>query len=359
MNERNLMPRRVQYSRFGGPEVLEVVEIEVPRASEGQVVVEVRAAGVNPIDWKLRGGLRASDPLTEPRGVGTDAAGVIIEVHESVQGAGAERDGVEGAGAERNAVEGTGAGRNGVEGAGARGDGVDGWQVGDEVIVRGVYGAYASHLAADAGQLVAKPAGLDWAQAAAVGVPVGTAYQALRSLGVGEGTTLLIHGAAGGVGQAAVQFAREWGATVIGTASPGNHARLIELGAIPVAYGPGLVERVREAAPGGIDLVLDAVGTDEAIAASLELVDDRRAIGTVVGARAAELGIRAWAGGSPVPLTPEEQALRAESLTVLAELFAAGRFEIEVSLSLPLDQAAEAHRLSEAGHVRGKLVLIP
>ncbi|UFS59137.1 NADP-dependent oxidoreductase [Subtercola endophyticus] len=324
------MPRRVQYSRFGGPEVLEVAEIDVPRASEGQVVVEVRAAGVNPIDWKLRGGLRASGPLTEPRGVGTDAAGVIVEVHESVA-----RDG------------------------GAR-DGVDGWQVGDEVIVRGVYGAYASHLAADAAHLVAKPAGLDWGQAAAVGVPVGTAYQALRSLGVGEGTTLLIHGASGGVGQAAVQFAREWGATVIGTASPANHARLIELGAIPVAYGPGLVERVRAAAPGGIDLVLDAVGTDEAIAASLELVDDRAAIGTVVvGARAAELGIRAWAGGNPVPLTPEEQALRAESLSVLAELLAAGRFEIEVSQALPLEQAAEAHRISEAGHVRGKLVLIP
>ncbi|GGF19657.1 NADP-dependent oxidoreductase [Subtercola lobariae] len=314
------MARVVQYRSFGGPEVLEVAEVETPRASTGHVVVEVRAAGVNPVDTKLRRGLRSTGPLTEARGVGSDAAGVVVEV----------------------------------------GDGVTDWSVGDEVVVRGASAAYATHVVAAAAQLTDKPESLDWPQAAALGVPVGTAYQVLRSLDVGPETKLLIHGGSGGVGQAAVQFATAWGATVIATASPSNHDRLRELGAIPVAYGPGLAERVREVAPQGIDLVFDAAGTDEALEASFELVDDRNNIATiVVGGRAADLGIRAWAGGSPVPLTDEELRLRVEALAVAAQLLAAGEFEIEVSQQFSLDEAAEAHLLSETGHVRGKIVIVP
>ncbi|WP_394768298.1 NADP-dependent oxidoreductase [Lacisediminihabitans sp.] len=310
----------VQYSRFGGPEVLEVVEVPTPSAPVGGVVVEVRAAGVNPIDSKLRSGLRSSTPLTGPRRVGSDAAGVIVQT-------------------------------------GAR---VDGWSVGDEVIVRGADGAYASHVVALPSQLVVKPKGLSWEQAAAIGVPAGTALQVLTSLGVTRGDTLLIHGGSGAVGQAAVQFARAWGATVVATASEPNHARLVELGAIPVAYGPGLVDRVRAVAPQGIDVALDAAGTPEAIETSLALVADHNRIGTIVlGARAAELGIRAWSGGSPVPLTAHEQALRREAIDAVAELVRRGEFEIEISRRLPLSAAAEAQRESESGHVRGKIVLLP
>jgi NADPH:quinone reductase-like Zn-dependent oxidoreductase len=314
------MAHVIQYSQYGGPEVLEIAEVPTPTAPDGGVVVEVRAAGVNPIDWKLRSGARANGPLTEPRRVGSDAAGVIAEV----------------------------------------GDAATGWSVGEEVIVRAANGAYATHVVAAAEQLVPKPPQLDWEQAAAIGVPVSTAYQALKSLGVTEGTTLLIHGGSGGVGQAAVQLARLWGATVIATAGEANQERLRDLGAIPVVYGAGLADRIRAVAPAGIDVVLDAVGTDEALETSFELVEDRSRIGTiVVGSRAADLGIRAWAGGNPIPLTEDEQRLRREAFDVAAALIAEGRLELEVSRRYPLNQAADAHRESETGHVRGKIVLIP
>ncbi|WP_374947971.1 zinc-binding alcohol dehydrogenase family protein [Agreia sp.] len=310
----------VQYSRVGGPEVLEVVDVPLPTISEGGLLVEVQAIGVNPVDSKLRSGRRPSPPFDGPRGVGSDASGVVLEV----------------------------------------GAAVDGWASGDEVVIQGATGAYASHLVVAPSNLVHKPSVWTWSQAAAVGIPVSTAYQALRSLGVGEGTRLLIHGGTGGVGQAAVQFAVAWGAEVFATASPANHARLVELGAVPLSYGDGLVERVRAASPEGIDVVLDAAGTDEALEASFALVPDRSQIGTIVaGPRAAELGVRAWSGGSPVPLTDEELRLRAEGVPAAIELAAQGRFDVEVSERFPLARAADAQRLSEEGHTRGKIVLIP
>ena len=310
----------VQYSRLGGPDVLEVVEVPIPAVSEGQVLVEVQAIGVNPIDSKLRSGKRPTPPIDAPRRVGSDASGVVLEV----------------------------------------GSGVDGWAAGDEVIIERATGAYASHLVVTPSNLTRKPSVWTWSQASAVGVPVSTAYQALRSLGVGEGTRLLIHGGTGGVGQAAVQFAVAWGARVFATASPANHERLIELGAVPLSYGDGLVERVREASPEGVDVVLDGAGTDEALEASFELVEDRSRIGTiVVGGRAAELGIRAWSGGNPVPLTDEEVRLRAEGVPAAIELASQGKFDVEVSERFPLARAADAQRLSEEGHTRGKIVLIP
>lgn len=314
------MGQRVQYERFGGPEVLEVVEVPPLTAPAGGVVVDVRAAGVNPIDGKIRSALRPSGPITGPRGLGSDAAGVVSEV----------------------------------------GDGVTDWAVGDEVVVRGAHGAYASQLTASTAQLVRKPATVTWEQAAAIGVPVSTAYQALRSLGVGKGMTLLIHGGSGSVGRAAIQFATRDGATVVATASAGNHDALRALGAIPVEYGPGLVDRLRTAAPQGYDRILDAVGTDEALEASFELVDDRSRIGTIVmGARAAEWGIQAWAGGSPVPLTPQEQAWREEAYGVALDLIARGEFVVEIARTFPLAEAAEAQRLVESGHPGGKVILLP
>jgi enoyl reductase len=310
----------IQYERFGGPEVLEVAEKPDPVPGEGKVLIAVKAAGVNPIDWKLRTGTRPSDPIETPRRLGFDASGVIT----------------------------------------ALGPGVTDWKVGDEVVVRGASGAYASEIVASVGKLVAKPANVSFEDAAALGVPAGTAYQTVASLGPGEGDVLLIHGASGAVGQAAIQFARDRGVTVIGTASARNLDRVRQLGAIALEYGDGLVERVRDAVPQGVDYVLDMAGTDDALQASFELVADRSHIGTiVVGARAAELGIRAWSGGNPVPLTPEEEALRAEGLEAALAGLADGTFQVEIGATYPLENAAEAHRAGQAGEVRGKIVLVP
>lgn len=314
------MARIVQYRRIGGPEVLEVVDVPEPEAPVGGLVVGIRAAGVNPIEWKIRSGVRPSPPLTEPRRLGSDGAGVVTAI----------------------------------------GAGVDGRRVGDEVVVQGASGTYGTSVAVRPENLDAKPPTVSFEQAAALGIPIGTAYQAVVSLGVAEGSTFLVHAGAGAVGQAAVQFARERGARVIATASPANHERLRALGAEPVTYGPGLLARLREAAPDGVDRVLDAAGTDEAVDASLALVRDPQHVGTVVvGARAAELGIRAWSGGNPVPLTPEQLTLRREAIPHALRLLTEGRFTVELGPRFALEDVVEAHRASEDGHVRGKILLVP
>lgn len=310
----------IEYEEFGGPEVLQYREVPAPVAGPGQVVVAARAIGVNPIDAKVRRAHRPSGPITAPRRPGADASGVITAV----------------------------------------GEGVAGCAIGDEVIVAWAHGTYASEFAVAAKLLTPKPALVSFEQAAALGIPVGTAHQALVSLAVAPGETVLIHAGAGAVGQAAVQLARRTGATVIATASERNHERLRELGALPVVYGEGLADRVRGLAPDGVDAALDLVGTDEAIAVSKQLVRDQGRIGTIVlGPQAAELGIRAWSGGSPVPLTPEQLGLRAVAVPLAALLLAEGRFDVEIAGVLPLAEAAEAHRMIETQHVRGKLVLVP
>ncbi|MGX5696828.1 NADP-dependent oxidoreductase [Agromyces soli] len=310
----------IEYEEFGGPEVLRYREVPAPVAGPDQVVVAARAIGVNPIDAKVRRALRPSGPITVPRRPGADASGVITAV----------------------------------------GDGVVGWAIGDEVIVAWGQGTYASEFAVAARLLTPKPANVSFEQGAALGIPVGTAHQALVSLGVSAGETVLVHAGAGAVGQAAVQLARRSGATVIATASERNHERLRELGAVPVAYGDGLADRVRALAPDGVDAALDLIGTDEAIAVSKQLVRDPARIGTIVlGPRAAELGIAAWSGGSPVPLTPEELGLRADAVPLVALLVDQLRFDVEIAEVLPLAEAAEAHRRIETQHVRGKIILVP
>lgn len=314
------MPHAVQYETLGGPEVLEYREVARPELGADEVRIEVRAAGVNPIDWKLRSGIRETAPFDGPRGTGGDAAGVIIEVGADVAD----------------------------------------WSVDDEVIVWGVTGAYATEAVAASAHVAAKPHSVTWEQAASLPIPVGTAYQALVSLGVRNESTLLIHGGSGAVGQAAIQFARRIGATVIATGSPKNHERMRALGAIPVAYGDGLLDRVRDAAPDGVDYALDCAGTVEAISASFELVGDPKRIGTIViGARAAELGILAWGGGSFAPMTDDEIALRNETVGLTAELIASGEFDVEIASVRPLAEAAAAQRVSEKGELRGKIVLVP
>ena len=313
------MATAIVYTEFGGPEVLTLTEVAVPAPEPGELAVRVEAAGVNPIDSKLRSGLRASAPLTGPRRVGADLGGVVTAV----------------------------------------GPDVDGFRVGDAVAVFGVHGAYATEVVVPAEKAHVRPADVSAADAAGLGIPIGTAYQALRSLDVRADDTLLVHGGSGAVGQAAIQFAVLWGATVIATSSERRSGRVRELGATPVAYGEGLADRVREAAPGGVTVILDAAGTDEALETSIDLLADKTRIATLVrGTDAATLGIRAFGGGSPEPLTAQQLAWRAEAVPVALALLAAGAFSIEVGPSFPLAEAAQAHRAVEAG-ADGKVVLVP
>lgn len=314
------MARAIVYTEIGSPDVLHLIEVPDPVAAPGEVVVRIEAAGVNPIDAKIRGGKRPSPPITEPRPVGFDGAGVIETI----------------------------------------GDGVEGFAVGDRVAIRDAHGTYASALALTTDKLALLPDSVTAAEGAGIGIPAGTAYQVLRSLDVGEGDVLLVHAGSGAVGQAAIQFAVAWGATVIATASPARHDQLRDLGAIPVAYGEGLLERVRDAAPSDVTVVFDGAGTDEAIEVSLALVADRDRIGTIVrGPDAASFGIRAFSGGSPIPLTDQEQAWRAEALPATIALLADGDFVIELGPALPLSEAARAHELVEAHAAGGKIVLVP
>ncbi|GAA1734831.1 NADP-dependent oxidoreductase [Microbacterium paludicola] len=313
------MAKAIQYTELGGPEVLTLNEIPDPVAGPGQVTVRIEAAGVNPIDWKLREGIRPTPPFTGPRGTGTDGAGHITGV----------------------------------------GEGVDGFRIGDPVVFTGAPGAYATDIAVPAEKVFARPARVTAGVGAALGIPVGTAYQAIRSLGIRGDDTLLIHGASGSVGQAAVQLAALAGARVIGTTSDARAERVADLGGEPIAYGDGLVDRVRSAAAGGVTAILDFAGTDEAIDASLELLEDRDRIATIVrGPDAAEFGIRAFGGGSPVPLTAQQETWRLEAIPVVLALLAAGRFSVELGERYALEQAGEAQRASREG-APGKLLIVP
>lgn len=312
------MSTAIAYTEFGGPEVLQQIEIPDPTPAAGQVAIRVEAVGVNPIDGKLRAGVRTSAPITEPRRVGNDGAGVVTAV----------------------------------------GEGVDGFRVGDPVVFSAP-GAYATDVVADAAQVHARPRQVSAAVGAALGIPVGTAYQTLRSLAVTAGDTVVVHAGSGAVGQALIQYAVLWGATVVATSSPRRFDRVRALGATPVAYGEGLEDRVREAAPQGVTVAIDAAGTDEALQTSLALVADRSRIATLVRGKDADgLGIRAFSGGSPHPLTAQQQEWRREATPVTLALLAADRFSIELGPSFPLADAADAHR-ALAGGVDGKIVLVP
>jgi enoyl reductase len=313
------MAEAITYTEFGGPDVLTLIDIPTPTPGPGEIAVRVEAAGVNPIDGKLRSGQRASGPITEPRRVGGDAAGIVTAV----------------------------------------GDEVDGFRIGDAVVVFSTSGTYASEIVVRAENAQPRPPQVSAAEGAALGIPVGTAYQSLRSLAVGPTDTLLVHAGSGAVGQAAIQFAVLWGAAVIATASERRFDRIRDLGATPVAYGAGLVDRVRAAAPQGVTVVLDAAGTDEAIGASLELVADRERIATIVRGRdAASFGIRAFQGGAPKPLSERALGWRREALPVTLALMTAGRFSVELGPSFPLADAADAHRAVDSG-TDGKITLVP
>jgi NADPH:quinone reductase-like Zn-dependent oxidoreductase len=320
------MPRTIRPTAYGGPEVLAVRDEPSPRASDDGVVVAVRAAGVNPIDWKLysgafhavdddekdAAGIAASMPL-----LGLECAGVVTEVGTDVTDV----------------------------------------HLGDEVVVYPVTGAYADYVAVAAASIVAKPAGLGWAEAGSLVLAGTTAVHALHAAAVGAGDTVLVHGGSGGVGLLAVQLAAAEGATVIATASESNHALLRELGAIPVAYGPGLADRARAAAPGGIQAAVDFAGTDEALDVSLELVADRRRIASITGSsRRAEAGIKLLGYG---PGQDAGTEIRAAARRDLVERAGSGALRVIVAATFPLAEAARAHERGMAGHAPGKLVLLP
>jgi NADPH:quinone reductase-like Zn-dependent oxidoreductase len=308
--------RTVVAEGYGGPEVLALQDIELPAPGHGQVLVEVRAAGTNPIDYKLYSGYMGRDPAKLPMPIGMEAAGVVVAI--------------------------------GPDATGYTGP----LTVGDEVIATVDSGAYAQRLLAKASDVGHKPATLPFDQAAGLLLTGGTAWHLLTNTHVGKGDTVLIHGASGGVGLMAVQLAVARGATVIGTASPARHDQLRSLRAIPVTYGPGLADRVRAIGP--VDVALDLVGSDEALDTSVELVADRTRIATIAGfGRAAELGIAALTGADG------GQAIRDAARPELIALASAGTLEVTVDKSFPLDEAPESHRYLQTGHARGKVVLVP
>lgn len=301
--------KAMAFAAPGPPEVLRLMELADPQAGDGEVRVRVRAAGVQPADYAVRrsGWAPPGATISYPQIPGNECAGVIDQV----------------------------------------GEGVSGFAAGDEVIGFRVLGCYAELVTVSAEQVVRKPPGMPWAAAGALSASGQTAHTGLQTLGVGPGDTVLIHAAAGGVGTVAVQLARLWGATVIGTASERNHDYLRALGAIPVAYGEGLVERVRAVALGGVDVIVDGIG-GAALRDSLALVADRSRAGTFVAHDLAdELGIR--------KLFSQRSAARLAALAALCEQ---GRLRIHVSRTFPLREAAAAHRLGETGHARGKLALL-
>ncbi|WP_203701415.1 NADP-dependent oxidoreductase [Asanoa iriomotensis] len=296
--------RAAAFTSPGGPDVLHLMEVPDPVPADGQVLIRVRAAGVQPYDCAVRAGwLPAGVPPTFPRVPGNEFAGVV------------------------------------TGDAGGLADGT-------EVLGFGQLGAYAELLAVPADHVVPKPAGMPWAVAGGFSAGAQTAHIALGELAPAPGETLLVHGAAGAVGTVAVQLAAAAGATVIATARPENHPYLRELGAIPVAYGPGLADRVRAAAPGGVDAALDGAGGD-ALDVSLDLVEDRDRILTLVDhARAADLGVR---------VTPNARS--AARLATLVDRYDHGDLRIHVRRTYPLAEAAGAHREVGTGHGRGKVVI--
>jgi len=315
------MTRAVVATAFGGPEVLSVIETPVGPAGPGQVLISVRAAATNPLDYKLYSGAMGRDPARLPMRLGFEVAGVVTEVA---------------------------AGAEGPEGP---------VRAGDEVIAYPVAGGYAADLVVTASNVIPKPAALSFEQASGLMLTGATAVHALTVVRAGAGETVLIYGAAGGVGLMAVQVAVAAGARVIGTASPGGHELLRELGAEPVTYGAGLEERVRDMAPDGVDAAVDAAGGDEALDTSIALVADRGRIVTVIASRRAfDSGIKVI-GGAPGADPGTE--IRSTARLELARLAGDGKLRVIVAGAYPLAEAADAHRALATGHAHGKIVLVP
>jgi NADPH:quinone reductase-like Zn-dependent oxidoreductase len=302
----------VRFDEYGDVDVLKVVDVEDPAPGPGQLLIRVKAAGINPGEGKIRQGfLHERWPATFPSGQGSDLAGVVEAV----------------------------------------GDGVSAFQAGDEVI--GFTDNRASHaelVVIDAENAARRPAGVPWEVAGALFVVGATAWAAVRAVNLSEGDTVVVSGAAGGVGSLAVQLARRTGATVIGLASDSNHEWLKSHGVIPVAYGDGVADRIRAAAPGGVDAFIDTHGDGYVeLALALGVAPDR--IDTIADfAAISEHGVKGegnLAGAS------------AETMAELATLIDQGELEVPIAATYPLDQVREAFTELERNHTRGKIVLVP
>jgi NADPH:quinone reductase-like Zn-dependent oxidoreductase len=307
--------KAVRFDDYGDVSVLKVEDVPVPDPGPGQVLVRVRAAGINPGEAKIREGLLAARwPSTFPSGEGSDLAGVVDRLGSGVTTV-------------------------------APGDEVIGW-----VDTRSSQAEYA---VVDAGNLTPKPAGVSWEAAGALPVAGFTAWAAVRSVSLKPGDTLVVTGAAGGVGSLTVQLAKRAGATVIGLASPVNHDWLKRHGVIPVSYGDGVADRIREAVPAGqrADAFIDTYGGDYVEFALNELKVAPARVDTIVRFDAVQqYGVKSE--GNAVGAS-------AETLRELAGLIAAGELEVPIAATYPLDQVREAYTRLGTGHILGKIVLIP
>jgi NADPH:quinone reductase-like Zn-dependent oxidoreductase len=299
------MVKAVRFSRFGGPEVLEIADLPDPHPGPGQVRIAVRAAGVNASDWKKRQGLMDQEL---PQTLGYEAAGIVDELGADVAGV----------------------------------------AIGDRVFGLSSDGGAQAELAV-LSYYASIPPSLDFAAAAALPSALETAARALDQLGVDHGSLVLINGASGSVGSAAVQLAVARGARVIGTGSPATHDFLRSLGAEPVAYGDGMAERVRALAPGGVDLALDVAGSG-VLPELIELAGGPEHVITVADfAGAQQYGVRFSRGDTGRALYALDQ---------IGDLVESGQFSLPVGQTFPLADVGDAHRVGEAGRVRGKLVLL-
>jgi NADPH:quinone reductase len=304
--------RAVRFDRYGGRDVLYVADIEVPTPEPGEVVVEVRAAGINPGEAAIRSGaLEEMFPATFPSGEGSDLAGVVTEV----------------------------------------GPGVTEFSVGDEVLGFSFRrSSHATHAAVPVGQLIRKPPQLPWEVAGSLYVVGVTAYAAVRAVAPQPGETVAVSAAAGGVGSLTVQLLTRRKARVLGIAGPGNADWLRARGVIPISYGDGLAERLRDAAPDGIDAFIDLFGPDYIqLAVDLGIAPER--IDTIISfQKAGEVGAKTE--GSADASTPEV-------LAEMANLIATGAIDFEIANTYPLDRVADAYEELEKRHTRGKIVLLP
>lgn len=303
------MARAIQFREHGSTDVLQAVDVPDFEPGPGQVRLAVRAAAVNPFDWKVLHGHVPGMPKQFPAGLGQDVAGVVD----------------------------------------AAGEGVTAPAVGDEVLGRSVTPSYATAALAKADALIPRPADLPWEVAAGLGTAGGTAWKVLERLAVREGETLLVHAASGGVGTFAVQLAIARGARVIGTASEGNHDVLRGWGATPVRYGDGLAERLRAVAPDGVDAVLDASGHGE-LPLSVELAGGPQRVLTLVVFDGAPEGVivHSAGGGGDTPTALRE----------IVALIGEGRLHVPIAGTYRLEDAAAALDAGEHGHGAGKIVLV-
>jgi NADPH2:quinone reductase len=302
---------------FGGLDVFREVDANVPAPGAGEVTIEVKAAGMNPADYKHV--QRKGDPSQLPLHIGYEVAGVLRAVGPDTEIASG------------------------------------GGEVGDEVIAFRISGGYASAVTVPAKDVFAKPANLDFPEAANLFLAGTTAAETLHVIGAKAGETIVVHGASGAVGVSVLQQARELGVHVIGTASEKRFDEVRKYGATPVAYGDGLEQRIRDAAPDGVVAAVDTVGTDEAVDVSLALVSDRKRIVTIAAqARAEKDGIVAIGGNMP-----SSAAFRDEVRPRLIQLASDGKLEVPMARTFPLSDAFDALNELSGQHPGGKLALVP